>query len=367
MIRLTLGLLLAAVPLLLELRGELGLDDELRTLVWVVGLLAGIGMVASGLRTLLEELKDAREYGDAQRGRYALSRTSWSVLRVAFLATLCVFVFASQTEVEQERFDWPPSEELLHLPNKEVLKAMSLGYREFVADLVWIRAVGYFADHLHSDRKYHWLERYLDSVIHLDPLFRMVYRYAGTVMMYNLKEITQKAVEASNYYLEQGYRRFPSYWEFPFMICSNYLFELPRFAKNAAEKRRFQEIGAEYCREASVLPGALNYLASMVGSVLSRLGKRQLARQHFRELILRTEDPKLRLVLERKYAALVSGDAAKRIEDEAGRFFRLHQEGYPYVSMDLFFHLGERDRGPDAAAIIRNALAGKTQPAAGAP
>ena len=360
MIRIVLGLLLGAIPITLELRGELAVAGEAtRIAAWLLGLAGGLALVGGGIIALVAEIRDTRAYGAVPSGRFWLSRPSWSAIRVAVLGALATVAFASQTEVEQRRFEWPPKEELLHLPSDDVLRVMSLGYREFVADLVWVRAVGYFADHMGSDRKYHWLGRYLDAVIHLDPLFRTVYRYAGTVTMYNLKTITRPAIETSNYYLEQGYRHFPNYWEFPFTICSNYLFELPRFARDAAEKLRFQETGAEYCREASVLPGALSYLPSMVGSVLSRLGKRQLARQHYRELILRTEDPKVRAHLKRSYAALASGDSAKRIEDDAARFFRNHKESYPYASGDLFFHLGTRGEAPDGAATIRGALASK--------
>ena len=52
------------------------------------------------------------------------------------------------------------------------------------------------------------LDRYLDAVIALDPQFRAVYRYAGTVMMYNLRRIARESIERSNHYLEQGYRKF---------------------------------------------------------------------------------------------------------------------------------------------------------------
>lgn len=358
MVRIVLGLLLCAVPAALEMGGEMpdAWDGFFRPVFWIAAVALGLALVGAGTRAIVREMREERAYAQARRSRWMLSTLSRSVVCTAVLATLVAVGLASQAEVEEIRGNWPPSEQLLHLPRKEVLRLLSLGYREFAADLVWLRTIAYFGEHLHTDRKYRWLDHYLETVLHLDPRFREAYRYAGTVTMYNLRRITREAVLASNRYLEKGYRQFPTYWELPFMLCANYLFELPRFAHDAAERRRLQEIGAEYCREASLLPGAMQYLPSMAGGVLSRLGKRQLAERHFRELILRTEDPKVRKQLEERYAALVSEQAARQIQEEADAFFRAHRESFPYVSPDLFVHLGARGSVPDAAAVIRRAL-----------
>jgi hypothetical protein len=358
MLRIVLGVLIASFPAVVAVRGEMPdtIDGAFELGFWITAAGIGLILIVSGVAGVVRDVRTDRAERRALRSRFALSRVSVGGVRVALIAALFSLALLSQHELEVERADWPPREEILHLPRADVLRLMSLGFREFAADLVWLRAIGYFGEHLLYDRKYDWLEKYLDTVIALDPEFRIVYRYAGAVMMYNLRIITRDAVERSNHYLELGYRRFPKDWEFPFTICSNYLFELPRFAKDAAEKRRFQETGAEYCREASVLPGALPYLSSMAGSFLSKLGKRQLARQHFRELILRTEDPRIRAKLQQKYAALVSEDSARRVEEEAARFFQRHQASWPFVSSDLFLFLGERGEVLDGAAALRAAL-----------
>lgn len=357
MIRVLLGLALLAVAPLLEAQGAVSdaWGAWFRPGLWIAFVAAGLACIGYGIRALRHEAREERATAAPAR-KLRLSAVSRSLVRACALATLVVLCLYTQTEAEIERADWPPKEEILHLPQKEALRLLSLGYREFVADLVWLRAIAYFGEHLHGDRNYRWLDRYLDTILHLDPRFRTVYRWAGTVTMYNLRLITREAVLASNRYLEQGYRQFPDTWEFPFMICANYLFELPRFSRDLAEKRRFQEIGAQYCREASLLPGPIPFLPTMAGGVLSRLGKRQLAARHFRELILRTEDPKARKQIEERYAALASGEAARRAEEEAAEFFRAHKASYPYVSPDLFLLLGRRGEIPDP---IRGLFAGQ--------
>jgi hypothetical protein len=357
MLRAVAGILCLLAPFVLELRGQIpeAWEGAFRPVVWITLVGLGLLLLLSGVVALRRELAQDRAYAQTPRSRFELSPASRAVIGVMTLLTLVSLALRSQGEVELERADWPPREEILLLPHENALKLMALGYREFVADLVWLRAIAYFGEHLQTDRKYRWLDRYLETIIHLDPRFKGVYRYAGAITMYNLRVITREAVQASLHYLEKGYRQFPKDWEFPFMICSNYLFEMPRFARDAAEKQRFQEIGAEYCREASVLPGALHYLPSMAGGVLSRLGKRQLAERHFRELILRTEDPKLREQLKLRYAALVSEQEAKRLERDAAAFFESHRLSYPYLSPDLFFLLGPRGVTPDAIPVIRAA------------
>jgi hypothetical protein len=356
MVRVAVGLLCVLFPVVLELRGEMDGSGAVRAAVWVGFAALGLCCLVLGARAVWREATEERAAREI-RSRYALSAPSRSTVQAAALLALAVLTLAAQNEVEAERGDWPPAEEILHLPRREALRVMSLGYRELAADFVWLRAISYFGDHLQTDRKYRWLDRYLETVIHLDPRFRSVYKYAGAVTMYNLRRITKEAVLQSNFYLERGYKLFPDYWEFPFMICSNYLFEMPRYARDAAEKRRFQEIGAEYCREASLLPGALHYLPTMAGGVLTRLGKRQLAERHFRELLLRTEDKKLRRQLQERYAALVSAGAAGRLAREAEAFYQAHRASYPFLPADLFVLVGPRDgAAPDAAAEIRRVL-----------
>src|SRR5262249_33944472 len=155
--------------------------------------------IATGALGLRAELRDDRAYaGTRRRGR--LSPIAASILRPFVAVTLVAVGLLCQVEVEDGRTEWPPKEEISYLPRTDALRLLTIGYREFWADVLWLRSINYFGEHLHTDHKYKALDRYLEAVIGLDPKFQGVYRYAGTVTMYNLRRISRKSVMKSLHY-----------------------------------------------------------------------------------------------------------------------------------------------------------------------
>jgi hypothetical protein len=132
------------------------------------------------------------------------------------------------------------------LPDAQALRLIALGHSEVAADLVWIRALSYFAVHFGLDRDYRWLESYIETIIALDPNFRMIYQWAGVVTMYGGQRIDNAAVEASNRFLLAGHERYPDEWIYPFMLGCNYRFELRPETEEQAAEWRIQ--GAQYLR-----------------------------------------------------------------------------------------------------------------------
>ena len=61
------------------------------------------------------------------------------------------------------------------------LRAVSLGRPMFMADVLWLRAISYFAVHFLGDKEYRWLDPLIDTITQLDPKFRKVYHWAGVV------------------------------------------------------------------------------------------------------------------------------------------------------------------------------------------
>ena len=111
-----------------------------------------------------------------------------------------------------------------------------MGHGGFVADLLWLRTVGYFADAVLSGGKLTYLEELIHLASDLDPRFEQLYIWGGAVFMYNVGRITTKKIEASNRILEKGWRRiqndpigwrhYPQYWAIPQMLGFNYAVEL---------------------------------------------------------------------------------------------------------------------------------------------
>lgn len=142
-------------------------------------------------------------------------------------------------------------ERLLYLPDGEYLKVASLGYRELIADLLWIQSIQVMGEKNVSESSGRWLYRALDIITTLDPKFVRAYE-AGGLALTTLVVLP----EESNQLMMKGMRHNPTEWKLPFLIGINYYYELYDDAK-----------AAEYMSQASRLPGAPSSLATLAANL----------------------------------------------------------------------------------------------------
>ena len=138
-------------------------------------------------------IEEAYEVDDAVR------RRDFAGLRDELGDLLLQVVFHAQMAREQRRFDFADVvesicdklerrhpqrriENLLYLPKSGHLKEMSLGYETVFADILWMKAIGYFGGHTLTDKEYPWLFHILDQTTSLDPLFHHAYTFGGVVL-----------------------------------------------------------------------------------------------------------------------------------------------------------------------------------------
>ena len=79
---------------------------------------------------------------------------------------------------------WPRRsfEQFLYLPSGRHTKALTLGFSNLAADVLWVRAVSYFGGHILTDTEYPWLYRILVQVTTLDPPFMYPYLFGGMAL-----------------------------------------------------------------------------------------------------------------------------------------------------------------------------------------
>jgi hypothetical protein len=142
-------------------------------------------------------------------------------------------------------------ERFLYLPDGEYLKIASLGYRELIADLLWIQSIQVMGEKKVSESSGRWLYRALDVITTLDPKFVRAYE-AGGLALTTLVVLP----EESNRLMMKGMRHNPTEWKLPFLIGINYYYELYDDAK-----------AAEYMAQASRLPGAPSSLATLAANL----------------------------------------------------------------------------------------------------
>lgn len=150
-----------------------------------------------------------------------------AVLSFAFAHICCE---ATQIESPKDM----GAEEYSVLPNEKALVWLSFGQEEFLADLIWIRALQY--NNLKNEA--HLAEHFADAILYLDPNFKAVYRWAAVTCAFS-NHGTPEALERANSYLERGAKRFPLDPYYDYSIAINKMSspdsDLARRAENRKE------------------------------------------------------------------------------------------------------------------------------------
>ena len=119
-------------------------------------------------------------------------------------------------------------EELLYFPKDKTVKVAAGGFSNFIADLMWIKAVEYFGGHRLTDRQYPYLYNILDVLTTLDRYFVPAYTLGGVLLVADAKDTTDGLK-----LLKKGLYQIPERWEIPFTIGIVYFLYL-HDCKNAA-------------------------------------------------------------------------------------------------------------------------------------
>ena len=149
-----------------------------------------------------------------------------------------------QLNIDELRDNGIVARSLMYLPDGEVLKFVSLGYQNLVADLIWLRIIQVFGDRTVTDEGYNWIFNALDAVTTLDPKFVQAY-LAGSMTL----TVMADHVEQSNKILEKGILANLEEWRIPFILGFNHFNFLGDY-----------ELGARYIEMATAMPGTPDWL-----------------------------------------------------------------------------------------------------------
>lgn len=259
-------------------------------------------------------------------------------------------VVVAEDAANRRREAFPAGEDLLYLPQPSALHAIALGHDELAADLVFIRGLVYFGTQLEEKGEYRWLENYLDTITRLDPRWKTPFRWAGVATMYNGRPITNQAVMLSNHFLERGVRQFPDDWELPFMLGSNYLFEL--HTDDPKQKDEWRRIGGEWVRHAAVVGGAPSWVPLLAATIMHQEGQDEAAVRHLEEVYVSTQDERTRAEVRNRLVGLHAKIDLAREERERAAFESAWRATLPYAPPDLFVAIGAaRPPRMDVAAL----------------
>jgi len=206
--------------------------------------------------------------------------------------------------LERQRSAAVRAEELSYLPKGEYLKIAVLGYDQFAADLIWLKAVQHLGATRQSKGGYYWAYHVVNVVTDLDPKFLPAYLASGAILGV-WAGLQYESIEI----LRKGMRENPDVWQLPFYIGYDYFYELCDPAK-----------AAPYFQAAAKLPGAPSYLPSLAARMTVAGGDPAAALEFLQHLYEQVRDPRLREALELKIKEVLVERDIRALQDGAQRY-----------------------------------------------
>jgi hypothetical protein len=244
-------------------------------------------------------------------------------------------------------------EDVYYLPPPDWLVLFSLGHREAVAGLVWLRALIYFGEELQQRGQVHNLYNYTDAMLALDPHFKKVYQWVSSTSLYRTGTIHASDAWRAIRYLEQGVRLFPDDGELAWALGATYLYELPPLLPidQRAEPRRR---GIEHLRVAARLGAGPPWLVLTTASELGRLGQREQEIAHLQEVYDQISDPKVKEQIELRLTRLRDATFSEALRKTNEELDAARAAQFPYLDRELFLLVGKRPPFDGRALLLRN-------------
>ena len=199
-------------------------------------------------------------------------------------------------------------DDLMYLPDADYLRIASLGHRELLADLLWIRSIQVMGERTVSEAHGRWLYRALDIITTLDPTFVRAYEAGGLAL-------TTVVVlpEESNQLMLKGMRHNPAEWKLPFYLGINYYFEFYDDTN-----------AAKYIAAASKLPGAPPGLVAVAANLFASAKSPQQGVDLLAAAYQSTSDDSTRQLIEQRLKILLTERDLVLLEEAVGRYKTLH-------------------------------------------
>ncbi len=224
----------------------------------------------------------------------ASRRITWLVL--AFLVLTACF-YTQKLRLDQKMLVAQEADfrlaETTYMPPNEMVRVISLGYTTVMADLVFMEANNYFATHLGHDRKYRWLDVYVDALIGycrgqfgnkemlapdeceagghewIDGVFPFnprVFLWSSQVIKF-APQLEDSIIDRSVYYGKTGIHFCPDNWEIYYDLGFNLYFEYRDLPE--ARRQQYKRKALDYFSVAANLPNSRvdpNFIASSLWS-----------------------------------------------------------------------------------------------------
>ncbi len=202
-----------------------------------------------------------------------------------------------------DRASWPKVLDTPFAPSPESTPFVSLGYRELLADLLWIRLVGYSSGDEDIAAGTADLALAIEAS---DPYFEPLYQSgAERITTANYGDSVDTNLIAAGL-LTRGADRFPDRWRYPFNAGQTYVLDLAPAVEDtdAAQAKAWRELGITWLQRSIGMPGTPGMAGVLAANMLTKLGRAQQAESNLLAAIMRTEEPGPRSRLLKKLASM---------------------------------------------------------------
>ncbi len=260
--------------------------------------------------------------------------------RPLLLLLVALLLGASATAVHHKlarrRASFPDNVDVLYVPPPGYLRPMALGYRESLADLLWVRALLFSGRHLGSG-KAGAVVRYTEAIVGLSPRFKRAYRWGGVTAIYGGEaQISRTMVDDALTIYRQGLDEFPEDHALLYATAMLLIYQLnstPGYS--AAERDAATAEGAELLRRAAAF-GADPLVRQYAATLVTQHASDQLARQFLTSQLAQTSDEDYRRLLRKKLTELGGARSVKEVEAIRAAFIAHHQRVAPYTPDGVF-------------------------------
>lgn len=254
------------------------------------------------------------------------------LVTAAVVACMFTFAFVAQHRIDEMR-NAAVGDELLYIPSKAILKHLTAGMSNIVADLLWIETIQYTVGEFHNpERKFQWLDHMLSATTELDPYFEGAYVNGG--MFLSAIGRDERALE----YLKEGFVRNPDSWKLPHEIVKVYTLNrreepeaiavAPYYLRMVAERHKYPQLYLNWARQ-----------------IQEREDLAEQSRVIWEDVIRTAKDPFVREVAQKNLSVLVAGDMEKTLQQLSDRYRA--ENGHSPRNLEEFVQLGWIDRLPD--------------------
>jgi hypothetical protein len=206
--------------------------------------------------------------------------------------------------LDHERNTVARAEQLAYLPKGEYLKLAVLGYRQIVADLIWLQAVQHIGAKRDTQLGYTWTFHAVNVLTDLDPTFVPPYQATGLFLGVLVGRQNEGLA-----ILEKGIRRNPSSWQLPFLAGYVSYYELC----NPVE-------GGKYLRLAAGIPGSPSYLPQLAARMTVESGDPTAALDFLDRFSRNVNDERVREALLQRMKEIIQEKDLNFLEESIRRY-----------------------------------------------